>query len=69
MKKDLTKEEMLKRLQELEEENELLRAENSKNKKPTLTKEDAFDALKKLIEYSTQTIQVFDDLWKCRIEQ
>ena len=61
MKKDLSKEEMLKRLQELEEENELLRAENRKNKKPTLTKEDAFDALKKLIDYSTQT---YTSLWE-----
>ena len=57
MKKDLSKEEMLKRLQELEAENKKLREENSKINKSTetLTKEDAFDALKQLITSSTQT--------------
>ena len=45
MKKDLSKEEMLKRLQELEEENKRLKAKNGS----TLSKEDAFDALKNLI--------------------
>jgi cell shape-determining protein MreC len=51
MKSDLSKEEMLKRLQELEEENRRLKEKH----KFTLTKEDAFDALKQLIASSTQT--------------
>jgi cell shape-determining protein MreC len=51
MKSDLSKEEMLKRLQKLEEENKRLKEKN----KSSLTKEDAFDALKQLIALSTQT--------------
>ena len=63
MKKDLSKEEMLKRLQELEAENKKLREENSKINKSTetLTKEDAFEALKQLISWSTQT---YSSLWE-----
>ena len=57
MKKDLSKEEILKRLQELEEENKRLKAKNGS----TLTKEDAFDALKILITGSTQT---YSSLWE-----
>ena len=57
MKSDLSKEEMLKRLQELEEENKRLKEKN----KSSLTKEDAFDALKQLIASSTQT---YSSLWE-----
>ena len=57
MKSDLSKEEMLKRLQELEEENKRLKEKN----KSSLTKEDAFDALKQLIISSTQT---YSSLWE-----
>ena len=57
MKSDLSKEEMLKRLQELEEENKRLKEKN----KSSLTKEYAFDALKQLIASSTQT---YSSLWE-----
>ena len=57
MKSDLSKEEMLKRLQKLEEENKRLKEKN----KSSLTKEDAFDALKQLIALSTQT---YSSLWE-----
>lgn len=57
MKKDLSKEEMLKRIQELEDENKKLKNKVS----PTLTKEDAFDALKNLITWFTQT---YSSLWE-----
>ena len=50
---------MLKRLQELEEENKKLKEQNKSNS--TLTKEDAFEALKQLISLSTQT---YSSLWE-----
>ena len=63
MNSNLSKEEMLKRLLELEEENKKLREQNSKmsNSAELLTKEDAFDALKQLITSSTQT---YSSLWE-----
>jgi len=61
MNEKLSKEEMLKRLQELEEENRMLREQNSKISKPVLTKDDAFAALKELINQSTQT---YTSLWE-----
>ena len=57
MKSDLSKEEMLKRIQELEDENKKLKNKNSS----TLSKEDAFEALKNLITWFTQN---YTSLWE-----
>lgn len=61
MKKDLTKEEMLKRLEELEQENKRLKEENRRNKWDSINKEDAFESLKFLIKSFTQT---YTSLWE-----
>ena len=57
MKSDLTKEEMLKRIKELEDENKKLKSKSSS----TLSKEDAFEALKNLITWFTQN---YSSLWE-----
>ncbi len=61
--KELSKEEMLKRLQELEEENKKLKEEKrmAENLKGIITKDDIFSVFKRLISQSTQT---FSLLWK-----
>ncbi len=57
MKSDLSKEEMLKRIKELEDENKKLKNKVS----PALSKQDAFEALKNLINWFTQT---YSSLWE-----
>jgi len=61
MIEELSKEEMLKRLHELEEENRRLKEERNLNYWSVITKSDAFNALKKLIAFSTQT---YTSLWE-----
>jgi cell shape-determining protein MreC len=58
--KELSKEEMLKRLQELEEENKKLKEEKrmAENLKGIITKDDIFSVFKRLISQSTQTFSL-----------